>query len=542
MSGEWRVSGYRHVRELGQGSAGRVVLAVHEATDIPVAIKYLSARVYDDADFADRFRAEARLLAEIEDPHLVRFYEYVEFQRGAAIVMELINGVGLDKLIKAEGATGPEAALTVLKGSLLGLGAAHLAGVVHRDYKPGNVLIRGDGVSKLADFGIAVRAGEDATAAGTPAYMSPEQWAGRPVTPAADVYAATAVFYECLTGERPFRGRTLPELVVAHRSAPIPVKRVPDPLRDLVSRGLAKDPAARPASAAEFLDRLETAADRAYGAEWERRGRDHLAERAAILALGLIPKGGQGSEGATALAVTELGRLGQKGVRRGLVAAAAGVAAVVLAGGGVAVYAAGRSPDRPKKALAAPSTSVDVSKAPSVGPSDEPSPTPSETPSTSPAQTPSPGPTVVPSTPAPAPGGSPPRVRPGTGPVQPPPRPGPGVDTPATTVTAIEITSWARRPKTLTGDAAISVTTDGRGRIRVLYSITSGGWVVDGGRVRKSGARSYDFAVRHVFTNGCEPWTITVLGLPGGASQTATIEAEKCDPQVTLPPATRRVP
>jgi serine/threonine protein kinase len=260
MSLEWAVSGYTHVRELGEGSAGRVILAVHNETDTPVAIKYLSSRLSNDAEFTERFRDEARLLAEIDDPNLVRFFEYVETRYGAAIVMELINGVSLADLIKAEGPTGPEAALLVLKGSLLGLSAAHISGVVHRDFKPGNVLVRGDGVSKLADFGIAVRAGDDAPAAGTPAYMAPEQWRGVPVTPAADVYAATAVFYECLTGERPFPAKTLPQLAVAHRNAPIPVRQVPEPLRDLVLQGMAKDPADRPVSAAEHVGRLEGSA------------------------------------------------------------------------------------------------------------------------------------------------------------------------------------------------------------------------------------------------------------------------------------------
>ena len=176
----------------------------------------------DDADRMARFTREAQVLASLNHPHIAAIYGVED----GAIVMELINGVNLAELIKAEGATGPEAALLVLKGSLLGLSAAHIMGVVHRDYKPGNVLVRGDGVSKLAGFGIAVRAGDDAPAAGTPAYMAPEQWRGNPVTPATDVYAATAVFYECLTGERPFPAKTLPQLAVAHRNAPIPVRLV----------------------------------------------------------------------------------------------------------------------------------------------------------------------------------------------------------------------------------------------------------------------------------------------------------------------------
>jgi serine/threonine protein kinase len=117
--------------------------------------------------------------------------------------MEAVNGVSLrDVLSGNPGPLPPEAALTVLKGSLLGLSAAHAAGVVHRDYKPANVLVESSGNSKLVDFGIAGLSGER-TVAGTPAYMAPEQWHGAPASPATDVYSATCVFFECVTGGPP---------------------------------------------------------------------------------------------------------------------------------------------------------------------------------------------------------------------------------------------------------------------------------------------------------------------------------------------------
>ena len=105
------------------------------------------------------------MLASLDDPHVVRLYEYVESPSGAAIVMELVDGVSLRQILARQGGTTPEAALVVLQGSLLGLAAAHARGVVHRDYKPDNVLVDGDGASKLTDFGIAARTG-DRTAAG----------------------------------------------------------------------------------------------------------------------------------------------------------------------------------------------------------------------------------------------------------------------------------------------------------------------------------------------------------------------------------------
>ncbi|OLT33245.1 hypothetical protein BJF79_08180 [Actinomadura sp. CNU-125] len=129
----------------------------------------------------------------------------MESERGVALIMEAVEGVTLKEVLARHGELAPEAALVVLKGSLLGLAAAHTVGVVHRDYKPANVMVPADGRSKLIDFGVAVAAG-DASASGTPAYMAPEQWRGEAVSPATDVYAATCVFFECVTGRRPFAG------------------------------------------------------------------------------------------------------------------------------------------------------------------------------------------------------------------------------------------------------------------------------------------------------------------------------------------------
>ena len=178
----------------------------------------------------------------------------------------------------------------VLQGSLLGLAAAHARGVVHRDYKPENVLVNGEGVSKLTDFGIAARAGDRAIAAGTLAYAPPEQFGGALASPVGDVYAATATFYECLTGHPPFTGQTTEALLAQHRFGPVPLEAVPEPLRPLVAAGMAKNPADRPANAASFVTELRAAAAAAYGEDWEDRGRSRLAEAALLLAA-LWPSG-----------------------------------------------------------------------------------------------------------------------------------------------------------------------------------------------------------------------------------------------------------
>ncbi len=287
---EWTVPGYAGLRELGSGGFGRVVLARHEVSGTMVAIKYLLRDLLEDPGFAEMFRAEARVLASLNDHNIVRLYEYVESPAGAAIVMELIDGVSVREILSHQGATTAEAALMVLQGSLLGLAAAHARGVVHRDYKPENVLVNGQGVSKLTDFGIAARTGDRPVPAGTLAYAPPEQFAGSPASPAGDVYAATATFYECLTGHPPFTGDSVPQLLYQHLHEPVPLDPVPEPLRPMMAAGLAKDPGQRPADAAAFVTTLRVAAESAYGPDWEDRGRSSLAAAALLLAA-LWPSG-----------------------------------------------------------------------------------------------------------------------------------------------------------------------------------------------------------------------------------------------------------
>ena len=214
-----------------------------------MAIKYLRAELLADPLFAGMFRGEAEVLGAMDDANVVRLYEYVEAPGGAAIVMELVDGVSLRDILVAQGATTPEAALVVLQGSLLGLAIAHRRGVVHRDYKPENILVAGDGASKLTDFGLAARSGDRPVPAGTLLYVAPEQIAGGLATPASDVYSATATFYECLTGVPPFGGSAA-ELMRQHRSAPVPLDPVPGPLRPLIEAGMAKYAADRPAGRA----------------------------------------------------------------------------------------------------------------------------------------------------------------------------------------------------------------------------------------------------------------------------------------------------
>jgi len=418
MSG-WSVPGYTEAQELGRGASGRVVLATHQETGIPVAIKYLADNLQQDEIFLREFRAEARILAEVADDNVARLYEYVEDPAGAAIVMELVNGVALRRLLREQGPAEPEAALAVLKGSLLGLAASHRFGVVHRDYKPENVLVNGDGQSKLADFGIAVRVGRSGQLAGTPSYMAPEQWSGGPANPQTDIYAATATFFECLTGRPPFRAPgDLAALRQQHESAPIPVDDAPESVRGLLRRGLAKDPAHRPKDAAVFLRELEAVAGSAYGPEWEEDGKKKLARRALLLAA-LFPLALASMSG-TAVAASGLGsgfKALSSGVKKALVA---GGITVILVGGSVGGCVALNPSDASHPTTLpseSPSVVVDsplpsIVDSPSASPSDLPSLSPTASPLTSKKPSPKPSASKKPS-PSTSPSPSP-ACKPGT--------------------------------------------------------------------------------------------------------------------------------
>src|SRR5262245_45095008 len=286
---KWQVPGFTEEAELGWGGSGRVVAAVEQASGQRVAVKYLADRLVADEQFRAAFRGEAKILAGLDMPHVARVRGYVESAQGAAIIMDLVGGASLRRVLSQFGPTEPKAALSVLKGSLLGLAGAHRAGIVHRDYKPENVIVDPSGSSMLVDFGIALRAGSPGHPAGTPGYAAPEQWQGAPATPSGDIYAAAVTFAECVTGTEPPRGYPAPpgagqasEITVPAENAQAMGPR----LARLLARASAADPAARPANANALLAELQEAADERYGAGWEEAGQDDLARAvAALLAL-----------------------------------------------------------------------------------------------------------------------------------------------------------------------------------------------------------------------------------------------------------------
>ncbi|MFI7504038.1 protein kinase [Streptomyces sp. NPDC049687] len=533
----WAVPGYSESLELGSGASGRVVLALHEPTGLPVAVKYLSESLRGRPGFVRGFRAEAELLGGLESPYVAGFYEYVEAPEGAAIVMELVDGVSLRALLARQSPLSPESALAVLKGSLLGLADAHRAGVVHRDYKPANVLVTPEGGSKLVDFGIAVDAGIRAGVAGTPAYMAPEQWTGAPASPAGDVYAATATFFECLTGRKPYAGENLAQLALQHTEEPVPVDEVPEAVRALVRRGLAKRPAERPTDAAAFVTDLERAAVAHYGADWEERGRGRLAALVA-LSLFLLPSGRTASGATTDAARTVLGpdAAGRLHPWRptwpGVAVAAAGVLVALLLGQGigqgagadVGLEARARATTSPTPPTAAgplpPATASDTpsattgSPAPSASPSGSATDEPSSPPSVSTDPAPSPDASASTPTPTGSPGS--------TGGASPSPAA-------STAVKEVSVSAFRQTGPTTAG-TTVTLTTDGTGPVSVTLAWFTGdsagqAGAADGAPVsyRRSGATQYTVTVEHTFQGtGCY-WTVQASTTPasadGGASQ-----------------------
>ena len=546
----WAVPGYTETLELGSGASGRVVLAVHEETGVPVAVKYLSEALRDRPGFVHDFRAEARLLGGLESLYVAVFYEYVESPDGAAIVMELVDGVSLRTLLARQGPLEPEAALVILKGSLLGLADAHRAGVVHRDYKPENVLVEPDGASKLVDFGIAADAGTSVGVAGTPAYMAPEQWTGAPASPAADVYAATATFFECLTGRKPYTGDHFAELALQHVEAPVPADEVPETVRDLVRRGLAKNPEERPARAEEFVAELEAAAGVAYGPAWEEHGRGRLAALVALLPL-LLPSARTAPRTTVDTARTVLrpdagrdpggGRgdapdHGWAGSWRPSRAGALVSAAAVFLGL-LLTYGIRHTPeaDAQQAAQALATTSAQPGGAP-TGPTATPPASASPASATSPGESSSPsastpadepeasGTTAAdPDPETPPPGGTTPTTAPTT-------EAPPTTDAPAPTAVKDVAVSDFQQTGPTTAAATVGITTDGTGPVTITVSWftsnTAGQLGTPDGASQtfeRSGATQYALTVDHTFLNrGCY-WALQITTTPassdGGASQ-----------------------
>ena len=251
---------------LGHGGMAQVRAARDLACIGRSPSSWSTRRTAPDPAVRRRFVREARAAASFSHPNAVAVFDAGDADGYLYLVMELVEGRSLAERIGLEGALPVDDALDVVDDVLQALGAAHRAGIVHRDVKPGNVLLTHDGTAKLADFGIAKRIGDgDLTLAGqfigTPEYLSPEQVTGAPVTPATDLYAAGVVLFEAIAGRPPFAAGSPLATALAHRDLAPPDLRsrrrgVPDHVAGAVARAMQKDPASRFSTAEEMRSAL----------------------------------------------------------------------------------------------------------------------------------------------------------------------------------------------------------------------------------------------------------------------------------------------
>jgi hypothetical protein len=263
-----QVAGYRIESVLGRGGMGVVYEATQLSLNRTVALKVMYPHLSQDPVFRARFRREGELQASIDHPNIVTVYEAGEAEEGLFLAMRLVRGSTLKDLIVEED-LGGEDAVRLLKPIAEALDTAHAAGMTHRDIKPQNILVDAGGRAYLADFGLTRSAADRALTktgqfVGTIDYVSPEQIRGEPAGTASDVYALTAVLYECLCGTVPFPQPSDVAVLNAHMSNPPPRVTSHRPelspaVDDVIARGMAKEPSARQTSATELIAQAERA-------------------------------------------------------------------------------------------------------------------------------------------------------------------------------------------------------------------------------------------------------------------------------------------
>ena len=257
-----RLGHFKLLRLIGEGVMGRVIQALDVNLQRIVALKVLRKRVpgINEQERVNQFLREARAAAQIEHPNVVRIYEINQYNGWWYIAMEMVDGDSLRNVIKATGSLPPRRACPLIADAATALAVAHDLGILHRDVKPGNLMIHRNGRCKLTDFGL-VRVEDpndpfDFTnkSVGTPHFMAPEVIQRKKQTSAIDIYSLGATLYYALTGRPPFRAKTLKEVFKKHLEAPVPDVRelvggCSASLAELIQRAMAKNPTDRPAAA-----------------------------------------------------------------------------------------------------------------------------------------------------------------------------------------------------------------------------------------------------------------------------------------------------
>ena len=305
---------YRLIELLGQGGMATIYRATDTGLGRDVALKLLRPEYLRDPDFSSRFRQEAQAAASLSHPNVVTVYDYGEDPSGPFIAMELVDGEDLATILKRSGALPPRQAARIAAAVARALAAAHAKGIVHRDVKPGNVLIGRDGRVKVVDFGIARAVAEaqvtlPGTTLGSVHYFSPEQARGEPTTAASDIYSLGIVLYEMLTGVRPWTGDSAASVALARLSGPVPDPlavraTLPSDLAAITRKALAQAPNDRFTSAGAMADALDAALAGSTGA---------AGAAGVAAAAGTAAAAGAAGTGAAGAAVTRAGVTGAAG-------------------------------------------------------------------------------------------------------------------------------------------------------------------------------------------------------------------------------------
>ena len=336
------VGGYRVGRLLGRGGMGTVYEAVQLSLERVVAFKVLAPELAADPGFVDRFVAEARAAGRLSHAHIVAVFDVGQEDELRYYSMELMPGGSLEDLLRKEGRLSPQRLIPVAFDAARGLEFAEKQGLIHRDIKPDNLMLSGDGTTKIIDLGIATwhAPGGGVEVSGSPLYIAPEHALGKPIDHRVDLYGLGISLYQLLCGEPPFQGSTPREIVLKHvHEPPQPLRErapeVPPDLADLVMRLISKDPDGRPAGARQLqADLLELA--RRHGVDEPTLSRLEASAAPDLPAPRLLPL-----EAAAALADGDFGAApppGPRRSRRGLVLLGLLLGLVgLLAGGGLGV-------------------------------------------------------------------------------------------------------------------------------------------------------------------------------------------------------------
>ncbi|WP_237218395.1 serine/threonine-protein kinase, partial [Rothia nasimurium] len=255
---------YTLTERIAIGGMGEVWKARDKVLGRTVAVKILKEEYTGDPGFLERFRAEARHTALLSHPGVANVFDYGEEDGSAYLVMELVPGEPLSNIIERDKQLPADRILNIMAQSARALAAAHAQGLVHRDVKPGNLIITPDERVKVTDFGIARLADQVPLTAtgqvmGTAQYLAPEQATGQQATPSSDMYSLGIIGYECLAGKRPFTGESQIAIALAQVNDPPPPlpKDVPAPAAALIMCLLSKDPADRPSTATALASAID---------------------------------------------------------------------------------------------------------------------------------------------------------------------------------------------------------------------------------------------------------------------------------------------